>query len=78
MKYREEIVEHVTTVIREGFDKREAVDWIVRKAKQEIGDDDRARFIEIVEIELGSLHEGNIASYRLQQPEFISWKESWR
>lgn len=78
VKYRKEIVEYVTTVIREGFDKREAVEWIVRKAKHEIGADDRARFIEIVETELGSLHEGNIARYRLQQAEFIAWKESWR
>ena len=78
VKYRKEIVEYVTTVIREGFDKGEAAGWIARKAKQEIGADDRARFIEIIETELGSLREGNIARYRLLQEEFIFWKESWR
>lgn len=78
VKYRKVIVEYVTTVVREGFDKGEAAGWIARKAKQGIGAADRARFIEIVETELGSLHEGNIARYRLQQAEFISWKESWR
>jgi hypothetical protein len=78
VRYRREIIDYVTTVIREGFDKREAAGWIARKAKQEIGANDRARFIEIVETELGSLHEGNIARYRLLPEEFISWKESWR
>lgn len=78
MKYRREIIGYVTTVIRKGFDKREASGWIARKAKQEIGAKDRARFIEIIETELGSLHEGNIARYRLLPEEFISWKKSWR
>ncbi len=78
MKYRREIIDYVTTVIHEGFDKKEAAGWIARKAKQEIGADDRARFIEIVETELGSLHEGNIARYRLLPEEFRSWKDNWR
>jgi len=77
MRYRREIIDYVTTVVREDFDKREATGWIARKAKQEIGAVDRARFTEIVETELGSLHEGNIARYRLLPEEFIAWKKSW-
>lgn len=78
MKYRKEITDYVTTVIREGFDKREATGWIAQKSKQEIRAEDRPRFIEIIETELGSLHEGNIARYRLRPAEFTSWKKSWR
>ena len=78
MRYRREIIDYVATVIREGFDKKEAAGWIARKAKQEIGADDRARFIEIVETELVSLHEGNIVRYRLLPKEFMSWKDNWR
>lgn len=37
-----------------------------------------ARFIEIVETELGSLPEGNIARYRVLPEELMSWKENWR
>lgn len=77
VKYRREIRDHVTTVVREGFDKREAANWLAQKAKQEIRADDCARFIEIVETELGGLHEGNIARYSLLPEEFISWKENW-
>lgn len=48
MKYRNEIIDYVTTVIREGFDKREATGWIAQKSKQEIRSEDRPRFIEII------------------------------
>jgi hypothetical protein len=78
IKYRKEIMDYVATVIHECFDKKEATGWIALKAKQEISADERARFIEIVETELGSLHEGNIARYRLLPEEFMSWKENWR
>ena len=38
---------------------------------------DRERFIEVVENQLLSLHEGNIARYRLRSSEFLSWRETW-
>jgi hypothetical protein len=78
VRYRKEVAAFVTTVVRRGFDKAEAAKWISEKAGLEVEADNRARFIEIVETELGSLHEGNIARYRLQPQEFASWKENWR
>lgn len=78
VKYRTKITEFVTTVVREGFDKKQAAGWIAGKAGKEIEAVDRARFIEIIETEMGSLHEGNIARYRLRPAEFSSWKEGWR
>lgn len=78
VKYRTKITEFVTTVVRERFDKKQAAGWIAGKAGKEIEAVDRARFIEIIETELGSLHEGNIARYRLRPAEFSSWKEGWR
>jgi hypothetical protein len=36
---------------------------------------DRAKFIEVVETELLSLHEGNIARYRIRPSEFVAWKK---
>jgi hypothetical protein len=78
VKYRNEITEFVTSVVRQGFDKREAAKWIAGKAEREVNADARARFIEIVETELGGLHEGNIARYRLRSAEFATWKENWR
>jgi hypothetical protein len=78
VKYRKEIIDFVTSIIRGGFDKRQAAEWIAKKSKQVINTKDRARFIEIVETELGSLHEGNIARYRLRPAEFSAWKTDWR
>lgn len=75
VKYRNQITEFVTTVVG-GVDKRDAANWIAGKAGKEI--EAVARFIEIVETELGSLHEGNIARYRLLPAEFSSWKKGWR
>jgi len=44
---------------------------------EEIPSDDRAKFIEVVETELSSLHEGNIARYRLRPSEFETWMRNW-
>jgi hypothetical protein len=38
---------------------------------------DHARFIEMVETELLSLHEGNFARYRVSPPAFDRWKQAW-
>lgn len=38
---------------------------------------DRAKFIEVVETELLSLHEGNFARYRIRPSEFAAWKVVW-
>ena len=78
LRYRAQIREFVAKVVRDCLDKRAAVGWIARKAAAEISADNRDRFIEIIETELISLHEGNIARYHLQPAEFKTWKQSWR
>jgi len=78
LRYREEIRAFVAGVVRGHMDKRAAVSWIARKAADEVPTDDRNRFIEVIETELGSLHEGNIARYRLRPTEFITWSQTWR
>lgn len=78
VKYRKEISEFVASVVRRGFDKSEAARWIAEKAEQKIEAADRARFVEIVETELGSLHQGNIARYHLRPAEFTAWRKGWR
>ena len=77
LRYRAQIREFVATVVQDCLDKRAAVGWIARKAAAEIPADDRNHFIEIIETELGSLHEGNIARYHLRPAEFKTWKQSW-
>jgi Fic family protein len=78
LHYRAQIREFVAEAVRKCMDKRSAAGWIARKAVAEIATDDRGRFIEIIETELSSLHEGNIARFRLRPAEFNHWRQSWR
>jgi hypothetical protein len=48
--------------------------WIRQTAVKDIPEADRAQFIETINVELRSLHEGNIARYRLRPGEFAKWK----
>lgn len=77
LRYRTQIREFVARVVQECMDKRAAVGWIAGKAAAKIPVDDLDRFIEVVETELSSLHEGNIARYRLRPAEFHAWRQIW-
>lgn len=77
LRYRQQIQKFVAGVVRNSMDKRTAVDWITERAEAEISSDDRARFVEVIETELGNLHEGNFARYQLRSSEFRDWKKIW-
>jgi len=77
LRYRQQIKKFVAEIVRNSMDKRKAVDWITEKSETEISAHDRARFVEVVETELGSLHEGNFARYQLRTAEFWDWKKIW-
>ena len=78
LKYRTNVGVFVAEVVRGRMDKREATEWIAKKAAAEVPAEDKARFIEVVETELSGLHEGNIARYRLKLSEFKDWNRGWR
>jgi hypothetical protein len=58
--------------------KASAIALIQQCAKEKIPEPDQARFIEVVETQLMSLHEGNIARYRLRPSEFEAWQTEWK
>ena len=60
LRYRTQIAEFVTGVVRGPMDKREAIGWIARKAATKIPAEDKARFIEVVKTELSDLHGENM------------------
>jgi len=74
LKYRGQIGHFVREVVRSARATGQISAWIREEAEKEIPDADRAKFIETVEIELLSLHEGNIARYRLRPSELKQWK----
>lgn len=78
VRYREILVRTVDAIVRKAMDKKSAISFIRQQASENIVSEDTAKFIEVVETELMSLHEGNIARYRLRPSEFEAWKKDWR
>ena len=78
LRYRQKVGEIVADVVRERMDRKSAGALIHQRTVDGVPQADRARFAEVVETELMSLHEGNIARYRLRPSEYQAWRESWR
>lgn len=77
LKYREIIFKAVAEVVRGKMNKTAANAYIERQATVEVPEEDQARFKEVVATELQTLHEGNIARYRLRPAEHKEWRETW-
>ena len=75
LKYRNAIGELVREIVQDTMVGKETIERIRTEASRSIPSKDRARFIEVVETELMSLHEGNIARYRLRPSEYFRWRE---
>lgn len=78
LRHRAAIGSFVREVVLGAMDKRVAARWIGGEAAKVIPEGERAKFIEVVETELGCLHGGNIARYRLRPSEFETWSKGWR
>ena len=72
------VAELVAAVVRAGMDKQAAIALVRERAAEKVPPADQARFLEVVETELMSLHEGNIARYRLRPAEYHAWRQGWR
>ena len=78
LRHRETIAESVRTVVTKTMDREAAVAFLRRRAQDTMPPAERARFMEVVETEIMSLHEGNVARFRLTPWEFAAWKRAWR
>lgn len=78
LRYRSLITEIVAKIVREHMDKTAAIATIRIYAQRDVSSEDQAHFIEAVEKDLMSLHEGNIARHRLQLSEYIAWQKMWQ
>jgi hypothetical protein len=77
LRYRTLVAEIVADTVRGNMDKKAATAFIKQRAMEDVPHEDQARFIEVVETEVMSLHEGNIARYRLRPAEYQIWLERW-
>ena len=78
LRYRQMMAELVHKIVDEQMDKKAAVISIRRGSAKSVPQEDQHRFHELVEIELMSLHEGNIARYRLRPSQYQAWKKTWQ
>ena len=78
LRYRTLVSEIIVEIVRDGMDKKAAAAFIKQRAIEGVPQEDRARFVEVVETEVMSLHEGNIARYRLRPAQYLTWRKTWR
>lgn len=77
LRYRTLVAEFVAAVVRTGMDKKAATVLARQRGAEQVPPADQARFVEVVETEIMSLHEGNIARYRLRPAEYQAWRQGW-
>ena len=78
LRYRALVAELVAAVVRTGMGKQAATALARQRAAEQVSPADQARFVEVMETEIMSLHEGNIARYRLRPAEYQAWRQGWR
>ena len=78
LRYRELVADCVRGVVTGLMDKKATTAHLRRRASRALPPADGARLVDVVETEVMSLHEGNIARFRLSPPEFDAWKKRWR
>jgi hypothetical protein len=76
LRYREDIRGLVTSVVSQALSQASASERIVEYSAR-MPEADRTKFIEVLETELLSLHEGNFARYRIRPSEFAAWQAVW-
>jgi hypothetical protein len=76
LQYRNEIRELIKFILENALTPAQASESI-RNFSLDITESDRPKFIEVVDEDLLSLHEGNFARYRVTPSQFSRWKEAW-
>ncbi len=77
LRHRETISRVVSEIVRGQMNRNAAVEFIRRNADLLV-EDQRERFVEVVETEIMGLHEGNIARHGVRHSEYQAWAERWR
>jgi hypothetical protein len=78
LRYRALVAELVATAVRAAMNKKAATALVRQHAAEQVPLADQSQFVEVVETEIMSLHEGNIARYRLRPAEYQAWRRGWR
>jgi Fic family protein len=74
MKFRKELFELVNAVVQKNLQAADLVSFVSSWSQKNIPPNYAEQFSLLAERELASLHEGNIAIYKLPTESFIRWK----
>ena len=77
LRYRAPLRTLIGELVRARSSRAAATTRIAARSNEVIPVEDRRRFVEIVESELTSLHEGNFARYQIRPSEFSAWRKVW-
>lgn len=77
MRYRSDLRKLIHEIITNSYSSRQASS-IINSYSNKIIEKDRQNFIELIESELLSLHDGNFARYYISPSEYRNWKEKWQ
>ena len=77
LRYRELVAECVRGIVTGLMDKKSTTAYLRRRASETLPPADGTRLVDVVETEVMSLHEGNIARFRLAPPDFEAWRKIW-
>jgi hypothetical protein len=76
LKYRIVIQEIVRTVVLEKIEGSQVVHRLQNLIQaQKLPEADQSELFKVIEIELMSLHDGNIARFKIRPSEFQAWRE---
>ena len=76
LRYHRKIILLISSLVCQTLKPKKALVKIKLESKK-LPKRDQTRFVEVVESELLSLHEGNFARYNIQPLEFEYWKKIW-
>ncbi len=78
IRYRELIRQAIFEVIQYKMKRPAASKYIAQFAEDHIPCAEQNHFIEIVEFEIISLHEGNFARFKIRSSDFFLWQKEWK
>lgn len=76
LQYRDAIRTVISTIVSNVLSPKTAAERI-EQAADALPEQDQKRFVETVNTELLSLHDGNFARYRIRPSQFSAWKQAW-
>ena len=78
LRYRELVADCVREIVTNRMDKKTTTAYLRQRASETLPSAVGARLVDVVEMEAMSLHDGNIARFRLSPAEYEAWTKIWR